>query len=166
TFDEFFAAADALEAAGITPLALGDTGIWAAVHLFENVLLGIAGSDDYIGLMDGSVRWDSDGAKEAIQTFVDLLDHVNDDHSALGWDEAAQYVIDGSAACTVMGDWALRVMGFRSGKITFIYILNSLAPSTRAASFNTSLLSLLSHLNTYILNLYTFSLYDFPYLSD
>lgn len=106
TFDEFFAAADALEAAGITPLALGDTGIWAAVHLFENVLLGVVGSDDYIGLMDGSVRWDSDEVKEAIQTFVDLLDYVNDDHSALGWDEAAQYVIDGSAACTVMGDWA------------------------------------------------------------
>ncbi|GAH04589.1 unnamed protein product, partial [marine sediment metagenome] len=106
TFDEFFAAADALEAAGITPLALGDTGIWAAVHLFENVLLGVVGSDDYIGLMDGSVRWDSDEVKEAIQIFVDLLDHVNDDHSALGWDEAAQYVIDGTAACTVMGDWA------------------------------------------------------------
>jgi len=106
TFDEFFAAADALEAAGITPLALGDTGIWAAVHLFENVLLGTVGSDDYIGLMDGSVRWDSDGVKEAIQTFVDLLDYVNDDHSALGWDAAAQYVIEGTAATTIMGDWA------------------------------------------------------------
>jgi glucose/mannose transport system substrate-binding protein len=106
TFDEFFAAADELEAAGITPLALGDTGIWASVHLFENVLLGVMGPDAYVGLFDGSVKWDSDEAKEAIQTMVDLLDYVNADHSALGWDEAAQYVIDGTAAGTVMGDWA------------------------------------------------------------
>ena len=106
TFDEFFAAADVLKAAGITPLALGDSGIWTAVQLFENVLLGTVGADGYLGLMDGSVKWDSDGVKEAIQTFVDLLDYVNDDHSALGWDAAAQYVIEGTAATTLMGDWA------------------------------------------------------------
>ncbi len=106
TFDDFFTAANTLEAAGITPLALGDTGIWASVHLFENVLLGTLGPDDYRGLFDGSVKWDSTEVKEAIQTFVNILDYVNDDHSALGWDEAAQYVIDGTAAMTVMGDWA------------------------------------------------------------
>ena len=104
TFDEFFAAADVLQAAGITPLAMGEA--WTATHLFENVLLGVVGADDYVGLMDGSVRWDSDGVKEAIQTFVDLLDYVNADNSALTWDAAAQYVIDGTAAMTVMGDWA------------------------------------------------------------
>lgn len=106
TFDEFFTAAEALDAAGIAPLALGDSGIWTAVHLFENVLLGSLGPDDYTGLFDGSVKWDSDKVKDAIQTFVDMLDYVNDDHSALTWDEAAQYVIDGTAAMTVMGDWA------------------------------------------------------------
>ena len=104
TFDEFFAAANVLEAAGITPLAMGEA--WTATHLFENVLLGVVGSDDYVGLMDGSVRWDSDGVKEAIQTFVDILDYVNTDNSALTWDAAAQYVIDGTAAMTIMGDWA------------------------------------------------------------
>ncbi|MDD5623069.1 MAG: ABC transporter substrate-binding protein [Actinomycetota bacterium] len=106
TFDEFFAAADTLQAAGITPLALGDTGIWTAVHVFENVLLGTLGPADYIGLFDGSVAWDSAKVKDAIQTFVDMLDYVNSDHSALAWDEAAQYVIDGTAAMTIMGDWA------------------------------------------------------------
>jgi ABC-type glycerol-3-phosphate transport system substrate-binding protein len=40
TFDEFFAAADTLQAAGVTPLALGDNGIWTATHLMESVLLG------------------------------------------------------------------------------------------------------------------------------
>ena len=106
TLDEFFTVAETLQAAGITPLALGDTGIWTSVHIFENVLLGTLGADNYNGLFDGSVAWDSDAVKEAIQTFVDMLDYVNSDHSALGWDAAAQYVIDGTAAMTIMGDWA------------------------------------------------------------
>ena len=42
TFAEFFAAAEKLKAAGVTPLAVGDfgTGIWATAQLFENTLLG------------------------------------------------------------------------------------------------------------------------------
>lgn len=44
TFDEFFAVADALQTTGITaPLALGDSGPWAATHLAESVLLGSMG---------------------------------------------------------------------------------------------------------------------------
>ncbi|HYF64866.1 MAG TPA: ABC transporter substrate-binding protein, partial [Herpetosiphonaceae bacterium] len=39
TFAEFFTVAEALKAKGITPLALGDSGAWAAGHLFETVLL-------------------------------------------------------------------------------------------------------------------------------
>jgi glucose/mannose transport system substrate-binding protein len=38
TFDGWQAAAEKLKAAGITPLALGDNGPWAAVHLFEVVM--------------------------------------------------------------------------------------------------------------------------------
>ena len=53
TFDEFFAAADTLKAAGVTPLALGDNGIWAATHLFESVLLGTLGPE----MIQGLVGW-------------------------------------------------------------------------------------------------------------
>ena len=35
-----------------------------------------------------------------------MLNYVNTDHAALSWDEAAQYVIDGKCAMTIMGDWA------------------------------------------------------------
>ena len=53
SFDEFFAAAEKLQAAGVTPLALGDNGIWTATHLFESVLLGIMGPEKYRGLWAG-----------------------------------------------------------------------------------------------------------------
>ena len=42
TWDEFFTVADTLQAAGVTPLALGDRDGWTALNLFEQILLGAA----------------------------------------------------------------------------------------------------------------------------
>jgi glucose/mannose transport system substrate-binding protein len=106
TFDDFFAAADKLQAAGITPLALGDNGIWTATHLFESVLLGTLGPDKYKGLWAGTTDWNGAEVKSALETMVKMLGYINEDHAALSWDQAAQLVADGSAAMTIMGDWA------------------------------------------------------------
>jgi glucose/mannose transport system substrate-binding protein len=106
TFDEFFAAADTLKAAGITPLALGDNGIWASVHLFETVLLGTMGPDKYRGLWTGATDWNGPEVKQSLENFARMMGYVNTDHAALSWDQAAQLVVDGSAAMTIMGDWA------------------------------------------------------------
>ena len=51
TFDEFFAAAEKLKAAGIFPLAVGDTDIWATAGLFENTLLGVLGPQGWRWLL-------------------------------------------------------------------------------------------------------------------
>jgi glucose/mannose transport system substrate-binding protein len=105
SIDELIEVCRKLSGAGITPLALGDNGIWAATHLFESVALACLGSEGYRGLWDGSTPWDSPEARQAIARFIGLLDYVNSDHAALSWDGAAQYVADGKAAMTVMGDW-------------------------------------------------------------
>lgn len=106
TFDDFFAAAETLKAAGVTPLALGDNGIWASTQLLETVLLGTLGPDGYRGLWTGETDWNSAEVTTALETFAHMLDYVNEDHAALSWDQAAQMVADGDAAMTVMGDWA------------------------------------------------------------
>ncbi|MGD8791344.1 MAG: ABC transporter substrate-binding protein [Anaerolineae bacterium] len=106
TFDDFFAAADTLQAAGVTPLALGDNGIWAATHLMESVLLGTLGPQAYRGLWTGETDWNGAQVQEALDTFARMMDYVNEDHAALSWDQAAQLVADGDAAMTIMGDWA------------------------------------------------------------
>ncbi len=91
---------------GITPLALGDNGIWTSVHLLENVLACTMGPEKYKGLWTGSTRWDSPEIHAALAEFARLMGYVNSDHAALSWDGAVQYVIDGKCAMTVMGDWA------------------------------------------------------------
>jgi glucose/mannose transport system substrate-binding protein len=106
TLDEFFDVAETLQAAGVTPLAVGDSGVWVDIHVFESVLLATLGPDAYRGLWDGTTDWNGSGVTEALQAFADMMDYVNADHSALSWDQAAQLVVDGDAAMTIMGDWS------------------------------------------------------------
>jgi glucose/mannose transport system substrate-binding protein len=106
SFDQFFAAAETLKAAGIPALALGSKDTFASAQFFENTLLGVLGPDGYNGLWDGTTGWDSAEVTSAIETFSRALDYLNPDHAALTWDGAVDVLIQGKAAFTSMGDWA------------------------------------------------------------
>ncbi len=107
TWVEFEADAQALKAAGITPLALGDNGIWAAGMIFETALIAQLGADGFLGLWIGDTEWAGPKVTNALKTLKMVLGYVNADHASLTWYQANQAVIDGTAAMTVMGDWAL-----------------------------------------------------------
>lgn len=106
TFDEFFAVADKLKEAGITPLALGDKESWPATQIFENILLGVLGPEDYEKLWTGDVPFDDERVVEAAELFKKTLGYINEDHASRNWQDAAQLVGDGEAAMINMGDWA------------------------------------------------------------
>jgi glucose/mannose transport system substrate-binding protein len=104
--DEFFEIAETLDAAGVTALCVGDSGIWTNAQLFENTLLGVLGPEKYMGLWNGSVPFDSAEVKEAMDVYGRMLDYINDDHSALSWDQAVKALMEGKCAFNSMGDWA------------------------------------------------------------
>jgi len=104
SIDEWFAAMDTLQAAGVTPLALGEQ--WTQMHLFETILLGSLGSDGYDGLWTGETDWGGAAVTEALDNFVLALSYTNSDSASLTWQDAAQLVVNGDAAFNVMGDWA------------------------------------------------------------
>ncbi|MFT6973697.1 MAG: glucose/mannose transport system substrate-binding protein [Pontimonas sp.] len=104
TWDDFFVAAETLEAAGIIPLALGEQ--WTQLHLFETVLLGELGTSAYNGLWDGSTDWAGSDVTAAVETFARVLEYTNSDAASLAWQDASQLVINGDAAFNIMGDWA------------------------------------------------------------
>ncbi len=106
TYDEFIAVADKLQDAGVTPLALGDKEAWTATQIFENILLGELGPDDYKSLWAGDIAFDDDRVVAAAEKFKTVLGYVNEDHASRNWQDAAQLVGDGEAAMINMGDWA------------------------------------------------------------
>ncbi len=106
TWADFFTVADALKAKGITPLALGDNGIWAFGMVFESILIADLGADGFNGLWTGATKWDDAKVTQALNDLKKVYGYVNTDHNALSWDQANQLVIDGKAGMTIMGDWA------------------------------------------------------------
>ena len=77
--DEFFAAADVLQAAGVIPLSVGEQ--WTNMHLMETILLGELGADAYNGLWDGSTDWGSEDVAAALETYKKVLGYVNSDYT-------------------------------------------------------------------------------------
>jgi glucose/mannose transport system substrate-binding protein len=106
TFDEFFEVADALQAEGIVPLAMGGANQFEQVVLFETVLIGVLGPDDFMGLWSGDVPMTDPRVTEALETYKRMLTYTNEDRDALSWDQATKLVIEGQAAMNIMGDWA------------------------------------------------------------
>jgi glucose/mannose transport system substrate-binding protein len=106
SFEQFFSAAQKLKAAGVVPLAMGDSGLWATAELFENTLLGVLGPKGWQELFGGQMMFDDPRVKEAARIYGRMLDYQNADHSALSWDQAVRRVIHGKAAFTATGDWA------------------------------------------------------------
>jgi glucose/mannose transport system substrate-binding protein len=104
TMAEWFAAMDTLQAAGVTPLALGEQ--WTQLHLFETVLLGSLGYEAYDGLWTGDTDWGSAEVAAALDDFAKVLGYTNSDAASLSWQDASQLVVNGDAAFNVMGDWA------------------------------------------------------------
>ena len=104
TWDEFLDTAATLEDQGITPLAMGEQ--WTSMHLFETIMIGSLGADGWEALWDGSGDWASSDVTAALDTFKAVLGYTNDDASTLAWDKAADLVVSGDAAFTIMGDWA------------------------------------------------------------
>lgn len=104
TWDEFFAAAEQLQEAGVISLSLGEQ--WTAMHLMETVLLGSLGADKYNGLWAGATDWGSADVTAALENFGKVLNYTNSDAAALSWQDASKLVESGEAAFNIMGDWA------------------------------------------------------------
>lgn len=106
TWDEFFAAADKLKAAGIAPVAFSAKDGFEVNHVFETILIGSLGADGYRGLWTGKTAWTDAKVTAALNTFKKYISYANTDYAALGWANATALIIQGKAAMNIMGDWA------------------------------------------------------------
>ncbi|HET8849191.1 MAG TPA: ABC transporter substrate-binding protein, partial [Marinobacter sp.] len=107
TLDEFYAAADKLQAAGYIPLAHGGQP-WQDATVFEAVALAVMGPEAYAKAFvehDMDVI-NSDQMETVFAEFSKVMSYVDDNAAGRDWNTATGMVIRGEAAMQIMGDWA------------------------------------------------------------
>ena len=105
-WDEFVAAAPALEKAGIVPLAVGGQP-WQAAGAFDVLMVAIAGKDVF-----NKVFGEKDAELAAGPEIAKVFSAANDARAmskgtnVQDWNQATNMVITGKAGGQIMGDWA------------------------------------------------------------
>jgi multiple sugar transport system substrate-binding protein/raffinose/stachyose/melibiose transport system substrate-binding protein len=119
TWDELMAAADTLQAAGVTPFALGSMNRWPAQFWFDYLMLRTAGPEYRARLMAGEASYTDPEVVAVMEAWKELVDkgYFVENANAYDWTDAADQVANGQAAMTLMGTW---ITGYWNG--------NSLVP--------------------------------------
>ena len=118
-WDEYVAAAPALEKAGIVPLAIGQQS-WQTTLAFQVLLTALAGKDAYMKIFgdeDAEFAASADMAK--VFKAADDARKMAAKSTAQEWNQATTMVINGQAGGQIMGDWAqgeFQVAGQVAGK--------------------------------------------------
>jgi len=105
-WDEFVAAAPALEAKGIIPLAMGQQS-WQTSGAFNVLMVALAGKDVFMqvyGDHDADVAAGADVAR--VFEAADDARAMSAKSTVQDWNQATNLVITGKAGGQIMGDWA------------------------------------------------------------
>lgn len=118
-WEEYAAAAPALEEAGIIPLAVGQQP-WQTTLAFQVLLTAIAGPDAYTKIF-GEKDADLAAGEELTKVFEAAAQarSMSAKSNVQDWNQATNMVITGQAAGQIMGDWAqgeFQVAGQVAGK--------------------------------------------------
>jgi glucose/mannose transport system substrate-binding protein len=107
TLEELHEVAGALRARAIVPFSIGYKHPWTLTMLaFENVMVAVAGGDYYREFFSGRRDPDDPELYATLAHVARILDYANADAPSLGWDGAVELLRNGTAAMTIMGDWA------------------------------------------------------------
>ncbi len=107
SYDEFFAAADKIKAAGYVAVAHGGQD-WQDFTVFESVVLGVGGTALYnnaLVKLDRTALASSD-MRKALEVFRHIKSYTDDKAPGRDWNVATDMVIKGKAGFQFMGDWA------------------------------------------------------------
>jgi glucose/mannose transport system substrate-binding protein len=113
TWDEFFAVAEQLKAAGIPAMAIAEQGGAGGFsgHIFENILVSVMGPEKYRGLFDGTTGWDDPDVTTSLEILNKIYDYANPDFPSTSWgDINDRFVADDGPAMMLMGDWTHGVL--------------------------------------------------------
>jgi glucose/mannose transport system substrate-binding protein len=106
-FDEFFAAADRIRAAGFIPVAHGGQD-WQDFTLFESIVLGVGGPALYTSALVNlePAALSGDALRRSLELMRRIKPYTDAASPGRDWNLTTELVIGGKAGFQFMGDWA------------------------------------------------------------
>lgn len=107
TWDDFLAACDTLNAAGITPITIGTRYPWTAAAWFDYLNMRVNGPEFHIDLMLLKESYTDERVKAVFEYWQQLFDHncFIEDAAAYAWQDAVSPMAEGTAAMYLMGQF-------------------------------------------------------------
>lgn len=104
---ELEAAAEAVKAAGLIPLAVSDQEGWQGGHLLSIALSSRIGSDGMAELIDGTASWDSPDVVETLKLWADYqtAGYLTPFPTSVSYDSGSALFYSGEAAMIPTGSW-------------------------------------------------------------
>lgn len=108
TWDEFLAAVEALQNAGITPIALGEGDLWPGHFWWVYLAIRCGGEEAFVSAYNRDGAFTDEAfvcAGERLQELIDM-DPFQEGFLTLAYGDQAAAIGDGNAAMELMGQWA------------------------------------------------------------
>jgi raffinose/stachyose/melibiose transport system substrate-binding protein len=107
TWEELLAACDALNEAGVIPIASGNKDLWAAGNWLSHIASRVVGEDVYDATLSGEGKFSTPEWEEAFGYIAELAAHdcVNESVNAVDDNAGAQLFFQGQAAMHPIGSW-------------------------------------------------------------
>lgn len=113
TWDEFITTVETLQAAGITPLSLGERDKWPGHFYWVYLAIRIGGEDAFLAAYDRSGAFNDETfvqAGEYLETLI-ALNPFPEGFLGLGYGDQYTLMGNGEAAMELMGQWAPALYG-------------------------------------------------------
>jgi raffinose/stachyose/melibiose transport system substrate-binding protein len=107
TWEELLAACDALNEAGVIPIASGNKDLWAAGNWLSHIASRVVGEDVYDATLGGEGKFSTPEWEQAFGYIEELAAHecVNESVNAVDDNAGAQLFFQGQAAMHPIGSW-------------------------------------------------------------
>ncbi len=108
TWEEFMVVCETLKENGVTPFTIGTKYRWTAAAWFDYLNMRVNGPDFHINLMLGTESYADPRVEKVFTDYWGPMienGYFIDDPAAYTWQEAIQFMVDGSAGMYLMGDF-------------------------------------------------------------
>ncbi|MET0135955.1 MAG: ABC transporter substrate-binding protein [Kibdelosporangium sp.] len=103
TFDELMALSGQMKAAGLAPIAAGQSNGWPQLGTFDQINFRTNGYQFHVDLMAGKEDWAGPKVRATFDNWKRLLEHYQPNSLGRDWQTAAQSVLKGEAGMMVIG---------------------------------------------------------------